>query len=43
MLRTVALLRGGDVKARKLIGLEAKDFEFDWYRAVEAIELAYAL
>lgn len=33
LLRTVALLRGKEVKARKLIELEARDFPRDWARA----------
>jgi len=40
LLRTVALLRGREVKGRKLIELEAQDFPADWMRAAEAMERA---
>ena len=40
LLRTVALLPGQEVKARKLIALEPEGFGADWMRAAEAMEQA---
>jgi len=40
MLRTIALLRGLEVKASALVNLSPKDFERDWQTAVEATEQA---
>lgn len=38
LLRTIALLRGKDVKSRTLINLEPEQFERDWWRAAEHME-----
>ncbi len=43
ILRTLALLRGLDPKARILIDLAPEGFERDWYRPAQAIEQALAL
>jgi len=40
LLRTVALLRDSDVKARTLATLAPDNFKDDWYKAVDAFELA---
>lgn len=40
LLRTVALRRGLDVKAKTLIAMDATKFQDDWYEAVDALELA---
>lgn len=40
LLRTVALMRGFDVKGKTLIALDARGFEDDWYKAVDAFEMA---
>jgi len=40
MLRTVALMRGREVKGRSLINLSAENFESDWKRADRAMEKA---
>jgi hypothetical protein len=40
VLRTIGLIRQIDVKAKTLIALDAKNFEEDWYEAVDALELA---
>jgi len=39
-LRTIALMRGLDVKGKTLINFTPKDFEKDWRRAVEYMEKA---
>lgn len=40
VLRTLALMRGLDVKSKTLINLSPRDFEKDWRRAVEYMEKA---
>ncbi|MBX6772811.1 MAG: DUF262 domain-containing protein [Chloroflexi bacterium] len=40
LLRTVALLRGREIKSRKLVELAAEDFPRDWERAAAAMERA---
>ena len=43
ILRTLALLRGFEVKSQQLIGLKSQDFERDWRRAAAAVERALEL
>lgn len=40
LLRTIALLRGGDVRSRSLINLSPRGFERDWKTAVTYMEKA---
>lgn len=40
VLRAIGLLRGLEVKAKSLVNLKSQDFEEDWRRAVDALELA---
>ena len=41
ILKVIALMRGKEPKRREMLGLSAKNFEQDWWKACNALQLAF--